>query len=211
VSALGATTPGIYGTIKPIGISKRLSGSKKLRREEKMAINPDDLRKYFSGRSERTYGIVRRLNNLPSLTPEVLYEIAHWKLRDQYGRDEHNLVAISPGALKVITSTVFNYPPVTQPLFEFRVKKLKELPGIGIGMASAILALRFPEHACVVDFRGWRQLYGVKPKNLGIAEYWRYLKDVRIIGKELGWDPLDVDIAIWEKDRFENPYDSSCY
>ena len=109
-----------------------------------MVLNTDELRD-FKGTSEKTKSLVQKLSDATYLTPEVLDEIAHWKLLGQYARNAKRLAMNSPEDLSIITESVFECPPTTDLDVRLKVKMLKNLNGIGIGMASAILALRFPE------------------------------------------------------------------
>lgn len=51
------------------------------------------------------------------------------------------------------------------------------------------------------DFRGWRQIFGVKKQYFTLNNYKRYLKEVKRLATKLGWLPQEVDLAIWEYDR----------
>ena len=82
---------------------------------------------------------------------------------------------------------------------------LTELSGVGIGVASAILALVDPEHYCVIDFRGWRAAFGEMRRSFSTRDYNKYLSEVRRLAEVLGWTPQETDLAIWEYDRRTHP------
>ncbi len=88
-----------------------------------------------------------------------------------------------------------------------RVTMLRVLPGVGMGVASAILALCFPEQYAPIDFRVWRQLSDSELSMFEIPEYRRYLKKLRELADELAsLDPVNdwpvqlVDYFAWEYD-----------
>ena len=84
---------------------------------------------------------------------------------------------------------------------ELRFGLLCVLRGVGVPVASAVLALIFPEGYGVIDFRGWRQIFGEERSSYTIADYKRYLAELRHLADELGWPVQEVDLAIWEYDR----------
>lgn len=73
--------------------------------------------------------------------------------------------------------------------------------GVGVPVASAVLALVFPEKYAVIDFRGWRQVFGEERTTFSVSDYRRYLREIRRLALELEWCVQEVDLAIWEYDR----------
>jgi hypothetical protein len=84
---------------------------------------------------------------------------------------------------------------------KLRVAILTSLPGVAVPIASAILALVYPDTYAVLDFRGWRQIFPGIPKNLSISGYRRYMKVMWELAQQLQWPVQEVDLAIWEFDR----------
>ena len=62
-----------------------------------------------------------------------------------------------------------------------------------------------PHKFAVIDFRGWRQVFGEeetkKRSNFTLDQYWSYLKEISRLAQELDWAPQEVDLAIWEFDQ----------
>lgn len=128
--------------------------------------------------------------------------ILRWKLRQQYGRQESLRRKNTEEIIKKITSLALNISHEDKDYeLELRFKLLTALRGVEISVASAILALCFPEQYAVIDFRGWRQVFEVEKRYFALSDYKRYLKEVKDIAAELGWLPQEVDLAIWEYDR----------
>jgi hypothetical protein len=74
--------------------------------------------------------------------------------------------------------------------------------GIGVPIASAILTVVYPDRYGVIDFRGWRQLFGEEQRVFSVADYVRYLARVRALAVQLpGWTVQETDEAIWDYDR----------
>jgi hypothetical protein len=82
-----------------------------------------------------------------------------------------------------------------------RLGLLLALPGVGVPVASAVLALTEPQQYCVVDFRGWRTVFGEERESFSIADYLRYRAEVARLAADLGWPVQEADLAIWEYDR----------
>jgi len=78
------------------------------------------------------------------------------------------------------------------------------LNGVSIPVASAVLAIVFPEKYAVIDFRGWRQVFGEEKRTFSIRDYKKYLCAIHRLANELGWKVQEVDLAIWEYDRANN-------
>ena len=71
-----------------------------------------------------------------------------------------------------------------------------------ISVASAILTLCFPDKYSVIDFRGWRQIFGEEKKysNYTTKEYISYLTIIRQMATYFGLTTQQVDMAIWQYD-----------
>jgi 2C-methyl-D-erythritol 2,4-cyclodiphosphate synthase len=67
-------------------------------------------------------------------------------------------------------------------------------------MASAILALVFPEKYAVIDYRSWRRVFEKEKRDFSACDYKEYLRRIRKLAQELGWQPQEVDLAIWAYD-----------
>ena len=78
---------------------------------------------------------------------------------------------------------------------------LSALEGVAVPVASAILALTEPERYCVIDFRGWRAVFGGSQTAFTVTDYLRYRCEVARLAAKLGWPVQEADAAIWEYDR----------
>ena len=145
---------------------------------------------------------LRRERSPLYLTCEEFDEILHWKLRGQYGRLREKREANTEDVIQAVTATALTIThPDEEYEIELRVGILCALRGVGVPVASAVLALIFPEKYAVIDFRGWRQVFGEKKTTFSIANYKKYLRKIRQLADELGWPVQEVDLAIWEYDR----------
>lgn len=136
------------------------------------------------------------------LTASQFWRVARWKLGGQWGRTERLLERIHEPDIEIVTAAAFNVRGSSlDARTELRVGLLMSLPGVGLGIASAILAMALPADHAVIDFRGWRALYGEEQRSFSTRDYCKYLRDLRPLASELGWSVQDVDLALWEWDR----------
>lgn len=84
---------------------------------------------------------------------------------------------------------------------ELRIGILCTLRGVGIPVASAVLALFFPNEYAVIDYRAWRQVFDEERTVFFMREYKQYMGEIRRLADELQWPAQEVDFAIWEYDR----------
>jgi hypothetical protein len=144
----------------------------------------------------------RRSGGTLYLNKKDFDRIARWKLGRQLGRVKRHLEKNTRRLVHKTTRLALDSEADDEDsACKTRLNILMTLPGVGIGLASAILALAFPERYCVIDFRGWYQLFRQRRTAFSPADYVRYLRKVRILADELGWTPQEVDVAIWEFDR----------
>lgn len=131
-----------------------------------------------------------------------LEQIVRWKLRGQYGRVRSRSHVPSDRLARVVTMAAFAFKD-RDPNLEMRVRVhlLTAIPGVGVPIASAVLALTDPDKYAVIDFRGWRQVFGKEKRAFSVTDYERYLAHVRALADRLGWPAQEVDLAIWEYDR----------
>jgi len=138
------------------------------------------------------------------LTLQEFDEILRWKLRKQYGRQRKLRAVNTDEVVRNITGAAFSVVHQDSDYeVELQVGILCTLRGVGVPVASAVLALVFPHKYAVIDFRGWRQVFDERRTLFSIRDYRRYLGQIRQLADVLGWDPQEVDFAIWEYDRVE--------
>jgi hypothetical protein len=136
------------------------------------------------------------------LTLDELDRVLQWKLRGQHGRQRERRKANTEDVIRVVTGAALSIEhPDEDYEIELRLGILCTLRGVGVPVASAILALVFPERYAVIDFRGWRQVFGEERTTFSVSDYKRYLREIRRLSLELGWPVQEVDLAIWEYDR----------
>lgn len=145
---------------------------------------------------------VRRERQPLYSTAAEFEKILQWKLGQQIGRQRKRRSANTEEIIRAVTGLALTIAHSHKEYeLELRMGILCSLRGVAVPVASAVLALLFPEEYAVIDFRGWRQVFGEGETVFSIPKYKRYLREVRRLADELGWPVQEVDHAIWEYDR----------
>jgi len=173
-------------------------------------ITLSEIRKYrvSSTDLDETISLKKKFANL-RLTRKPFYltysefdEILKWKLRSQYGRQQGARKANTEKIIQSVTGLALNiYHEDKDYEMQLRIDILSSIRGVGVPVASAVLALIFPDDYSVIDFRVWRQVFGYKKNSFTISDYKKYLKILRNFSKKLGWPVQEVDMAIWTFDQ----------
>lgn len=162
---------------------------------------------------EETKRLIARLDGLKRtrnpffLSMDDFDEILHWKLRRQYSRQERNIQLNTDELVRKVTTYAFSVSGVdVRDTIRLMLKALINLHGVQIPVASAIMTLCFPEKYCVIDFRGWRQVYGEKKEyqNYTVKEYTDYWSKITTVALKFGVTPQEVDMALWQLDIESN-------
>jgi hypothetical protein len=137
------------------------------------------------------------------LTASEFDEILRWKLRTQLNRHFHSRTANTDSIIRHVTGSALTITSDDRDYeIQLRVNILCALRGVAVPVASAVLALVYPNDYAVIDFRSWRQVFSPAPaKIFSITDYKRYLRALQPLARELGWPIQEVDFAIWEYDR----------
>ncbi len=136
------------------------------------------------------------------LTVSEFDEILRWKLGRQYGRQRRIRAANTEEIVRAVTglALTINHDDEDYEI-ELKTDILCTLRGVSAPVASAILALTFPDEYAVIDFRVWRQLFDKDQTEFTTPDYKKYLRKIRPLARQLGWRVQEVDYAIWEYDR----------
>ena len=120
------------------------------------------------------------------LSRDEFLAVCRWKLGDQYGRAARLLESSSEKRVKRITQMAFACKD-KEVEFELagRLTILRLLPGVGIGVASAILALCYPKRYAPLDARAWSALFDERRSTFELADYRRYLMRLSELGAEV--------------------------
>jgi thermostable 8-oxoguanine DNA glycosylase len=176
-------------------------------------ITVDEIRKYrFSSPDydetealKRKFAGLRQTRKPLYLTSSEFDEILRWKLRSQYGRQLEARKVNTEEIIRSVTGLALNISHIDQDYqLELQIGILTSIRGVGVPVASAILALIFPDEYAVIDFRVWRQVFVREATSFTVSDYKKYMKVLRNFSEELGQPVQEVDLAIWTYDLKNN-------
>lgn len=132
------------------------------------------------------------------LTRDEFVEAVEWKssrARERAGRNPSIVVERVTGLISELEGEM-----PQEELDRFRAELLTSLDGVGVPVASALLAMYQPERYGVMDRRAWKTLFGRDKAPFTARDYVRYLRRIRELGAEVGLTPREVDKALWQYD-----------
>jgi hypothetical protein len=125
--------------------------------------------------------------------------IAKWKLRKQSGRTQRHRQKTTSELVALLSICCWQASHGERDVkARIRLHILTGLPGVGIGLASAILSLTWPDEYGIVDFRVWKVHYGVGKKNFTETDWLRYMGDVWKLSAQTGYPPQTIDYLLWK-------------
>ena len=140
----------------------------------------------------------RHLDAAPGLDRPLFQRVLDWKLRGQRDRTEHHRAAITDQLLEQVTACAFALDHANREvLAKARLKVLASLPGVGYGVASAIMALVYQNLYGIIDFRAWRVIFNEDRTTFSDAQYIQYMRAIWACSERLGWHPQKVDYFAW--------------
>lgn len=135
--------------------------------------------------------------NNQCLAIDTYHNILDWKLKDKKSQIE-KIKGFSPDTL--ITSITKCYNEISHPDVEMEIKIkmhiLLGIPWIGIGIASAIMALHQPKQLAFFDSNLWHSLFLKDKKTFSVTDYMNYLHKVRELATEAKCDVCEVGYVL---------------
>ena len=141
----------------------------------------------------------REQNPNSGLSMGIFTSIVDWKLRNQRGRTEAHRANLTAPLLVHVTQSAFDVEHEMQDIqASVQVGILSSLPGVGIGVSTAILALTFPESHGIIDFRIWKVVFRDDKRSFTTENYISYLYKLRAFAEDAGWSVQKADFMIWK-------------
>jgi hypothetical protein len=159
--------------------------------------------------------VSQRFRDNRTLSAYDFFVIVTWKSNRAKTRIRDGLVAAGQSVPSLMREVA------EAPTAQSRVESLLRVWGIGLPMASAVLAVCYPEEFTILDYRAWTTLQGASleglPKRYPIraTEYIQYCELCRRLAAQVGLSLRDLDRALWarsyEQDLLELIGDDSLY
>ena len=141
------------------------------------------------------------LNQNPSsgLTRSLFDRVVKWKLDKQINRPIKFSKTVTNDLVEKITACAFSLSHTDRyVLARVRLDTLGALPGVDIGVASAILALTFPDEYGVIDPRIWKAMYGEDKTGFSLPNYTMFLGHLLDGASQLKWIAQELDFLTWK-------------
>ncbi len=140
----------------------------------KFTNNSNDL--ITTNQLKKKFADLRNLRKPFFLYADELDEIVMWKLDSQYYRSKEQRSVNIDSVVVPITQSCFSISSSNQDYeIELKLKQLTTLKGIAIPLASAILAVCYPDKFVVIDSVLWWEIYGVEKSSFSINDYLNFL------------------------------------
>jgi hypothetical protein len=165
----------------------------------RQSFNPQD--KDWQDTEQLKTDIKAHLTQNPGsgLTRLLFDRTVKWKLDKQINRPKKFSQNVTDDLVEKITKCAFSLVHSKRDvLARVRLDTLSALPGVNKGVASAILALTFPDHYGVIDPRVWKQVYGVDKSGFSLPDYTMYLRDLLNGAAQLKWQAQELDFFTWK-------------
>jgi hypothetical protein len=125
--------------------------------------------------------------------------VAKWKLRQQSGRTQRHRQKTTTELVALLSKCCWQASHSEREVVaRIRLHILTGLPGVGIGLGSAILALMWPDEYGIVDFRVWSVLYGVEKRAFTETDWLCYMTDLWKLSGQTNYPPQTIDYLLWK-------------
>ena len=139
-------------------------------------------------------------DDLGFLTASTFDAVIDWKLRKQRNRTEKHRVGNSAELIQELTGAFWRVKHEDKDkLLAIQLAILLAIPGVGIGVASAIFTLCYPREYAIIDFRNWKVLYGEDKRQFSQANYKKYLTDMRELAEKVDCEVQELDYLLWKE------------
>ena len=135
-----------------------------------------------------------KIKNQDKLSYEDFLRIRNYKLQNSSTESVEQIELITKEAFKLAENGDI----------KSAIKKLDELEGVAIPVASAILAMKYPDQLAIIDRRVIEELeQGEKFKDYikNIDVYLEYLKILKSKAKELGLSLRECEMGLFEQNQ----------
>jgi thermostable 8-oxoguanine DNA glycosylase len=161
--------------------------------------------------SQETLDLISHFNVLKTQRKPMFLDksdfenILKWKLRNQFGRQLNLRQLNTDEIIRKITKLVFEIEHSSDNYeTELKLRILTSIKGVEIPIASAILTLTNPDKYAVIDFRVWRQLFGIRKSYYTMTDYLKYLGVIKELSIKYDLKLQQIDMAIWQYDIEQN-------
>ncbi len=134
----------------------------------------------------------------PYLTAIELNQILLWKLDKQYHRSKNQREINIDEVVIPITRACFSIRSVDKNYeIELKLKTLTTLRGVAIPLASAILAICYPDDFVVIDNLLWKLIYEEEKSSFTVNDYLKFLSFFSSLSQHTQRSLQDTEHLLW--------------
>ena len=157
-----------------------------------------------SGDFQETLQLKKEINKVlkgreaPYLTATDLNQILRWKLDKQYHRSKQQREINIDEVVIPITRACFSIRSVDKNYeIELKLKTLTTLRGVAIPLASAILAICYPDNFVVIDNLLWKLIYEEEKSSFTVNDYLKFLSFFSSLSQHTQRSLQDTEHLLW--------------
>lgn len=164
--------------------------------------NPKEHLKYYFLEDYLFNDVSQKFHHRGYLEPKEFFAIVIWKSNRAKTRVLKG-IKNSKKTVRTITEEIFKASTRQE-----KLKLLTDIYGIAIPMASAILAVCYPDQYTIADYRAKAALKVLGEELLGDltaqdSAYFEYVDKAKVLAKKHGVSLRDFDRILWGKDFYE--------
>lgn len=136
--------------------------------------------------------------DVPYLSAIELDQILRWKLDKQYHRSKQQREINVDEVVIPITRACFSIRSEDRNYeIELKLKTLTTMRGVAIPLASAILAICFPDDFVVIDSLLWELIYEEEKSSFTVTDYLKFLSFFTSLSKRTKCSLQDTEHLLW--------------
>ena len=140
--------------------------------------------------------ISRREKYLDSIELE---QILCWKLDTQAHRSKQLRLANTDGLVIPLTRAYFNLKSENFDYeTEVKIKLLTSLKGVGVPLATSVMAITEPQKYCIVDSVLWEFIFNEEKSSFTVNDYLRFHKIICELSEKLAYDVQKTEFTLWK-------------
>ncbi|MFZ0952096.1 MAG: hypothetical protein WAN17_07515 [Candidatus Sulfotelmatobacter sp.] len=134
-------------------------------------------------------------------TYDDIQSVFEWKFAEMPGRLKRSLNLLStvnPDLIKNVSARAFAITDDSA-----RLRQLRHIKGVGVAVASVILAFYDPDTYGIIDIHSWRELFGGTRQVFDASDFLRFTEELRRLAAIHGLPAREVEKALFRKNRVQ--------
>jgi hypothetical protein len=162
----------------------------------KLSVSSDEFQETLQLKKQIKKALKER--EVPYLSALELDQILRWKLDKQYHRSKQQREINVDEVVIPITRACFSIRSEDRDYeIELKLKTLTTMRGVAIPLASAILAICFPNDFVVIDSLLWELIYEEEKSSFTVTDYLKFLSFFTSLSQHTKRSLQDTEHLLW--------------